>query len=670
MFPPHQRRTVQASDLFQLKFIRGAELSPDGRHVVYAVSWVDSATEEEYIQLWLATLEHDEVLPLTHGRWKDMSPRWSPDGKLIAFISTRSDKPQVYLMPAQGGEARMLTTMIQGVGGGLNWAHSGKYLAFAARPSREPRDPTKPYRIDRHIYRFDGLGYLDDAAQDIYVISVDGGEPVRLTDDGWMHTAPQWSPDDREILYHAALPPNRYDQRSLFPGLWVVNVETRQNREIIGVWGRALAATWLPNSTQIAFVGAPHTPGFPLSLKNDLWIVNAQDGAGVEPECRTEGLLSGVGSYLQPDMPVSSLMATTIHPTNDGQSAYIHCQRGGALHIYRISLTGAELHEPVLAGDRACIMLDLSPDNGVLLYAVSTLNEPVDLFISEKGGGIERHLTNLNEGLLNQLQNPTVEHLQFSSPDGVAQEGWFMRPPIGDAPYPTILYIHGGPYGAFGHIYSFDFQILAGAGYGVLFTNFRGSGGYGSDFASAITGDWGRVGYTDQMAAVDHAIAQGLADPDRLGVCGLSYGGSATCWIVGHTDRFKAAVSENASTNWFGKYGVSDVAIWYTVEEFGFQPWENPSVYLQRSPISYAHNCRTPMLMIVGEMDLRCPASESEQFYAVLKANDCTAEMLRLPGSSHLGSIEGAPIIRRAQNEALLGWFKRHNPITLLEEGQ
>ncbi len=235
-----------------------------------------------------------------------------------------------------------------------------------------------------------------------------------------------------------------------------------------------------------------------------------------------------------------------------------------------------------------------------------------------------------------------------------------MKPCIGEPPYPTILYIHGGPHSGFGHIFSFDFQMLAGAGYAVLFINQRGSTGYGDEFSTRIIGDWGNLDYKDLMAGVDLAIARGIADPDRLGCCGLSGGGNLTCWIVGQTDRFKAAVPENPVTNWVSMYGVGDIGPWFTPAEMGGLPHEIPEVYRRSSPITYAHRCTTPTLLIQGEHDYRCPAEQAEQFYAVLKAGGCLVEMVRLPTSPHAGSIHGRPMVRRVQNEVLLDWMNRY----------
>jgi len=282
------------------------------------------------------------------------------------------------------------------------------------------------------------------------------------------------------------------------------------------------------------------------------------------------------------------------------------------------------------------------------------------LCVAALDGSRERQLTHLNARLLRCRDLPAVQHLQFAGADGTPVEGWVLVPPTGEPPYPTILYIHGGPHSGFGHIFSFDFQMLAGAGYAVIFANQRGSTGYGDAFATAIIGDWGNLDYTDLMAAVDEAIARGIADPERLGVCGLSGGGNLSCWIVGHTDRFKATVPENPVTNWISFYGVSDIGPWFAPAELGGKPHEIPEVYLRCSPTTYAHRCTTPTLLIQGEHDFRCPTEQSEQFYNVLKVNGCTVEMLRLPASAHGASLRGDLAVRRAQNEALLDWMNRY----------
>ncbi|MBT9139734.1 MAG: Dipeptidyl-peptidase 5 [Dehalococcoidia bacterium] len=642
-----QRQMVEPADLFRFMFLQDARLSPNGNTVAYVVSHVDAEKEEEYAAIWLLSLETGESRRLTAGLARDTNPQWSPDGKQIAFLSTRGDKPQIYLIPVDGGEARALTAMKQGVGGGPAWSPSGKQIAFTACPAAEPPDPQKPYRVTRHIYRFDAVGYLDSVVQDIYVIPAEGGEPKQLTHDDCQNGMPLWSPDGQEILFTAAMFP---DSHRVYPALRIVNL-AGDVRDLVKDWGYAISAAWTPDGQRVVFVGSPF--GRPIGSQNDLWVIDRQGG---EPECRTAGLTFQVGGGLQADMPVYRAFPNILVSRN-GQAAYVQVQEGGMVSIYRIALNEPESWSPVMTGERTCIPLDM--DDKHLLFAVSTLDAPPELFIATVAGSNERRLTRLNADLLAEYVLPTVEHLSFSGDDGVPVEGWVMKPCIGEPPYPTILYIHGGPHSGFGHIFSFDFQMLAGAGYAVLFINQRGSTGYGDEFSTRIIGDWGNLDYKDLMAGVDFAIAEGIADPHRLGCCGLSGGGNLTCWIVGQTNRFKAAVPENPVTNWVSMYGVGDVGPWFAPAEMGGLPHEIPEVYRRCSPITYAHRCTTPTLLVQGEDDYRCPAEQAEQFYAVLKASGCIVEMVRLP-ASHAGSIHGRPIVRRVQNEVLLDWMNHY----------
>lgn len=646
MASPTSGRTVGLADLFRLGILQSARLSPDSRSVVFAVATVD-AEEVEHVALWLLSLETGATRQLTTGSGRDTSPEWSPDGHQIAFSSTRSGKAQVYLIAVDGGEARAVTTLDHGIGGGPLWSPDGSQLAFTA-PASPPPDLDKPYRFARHVYRFDSMGYLDGTVHSLYVVAADGGEPQRLTNDDQHNSALAWSPDGAEILILSTMRPDSHDS---YTGYLRSVTLAGEVRELTGDWGSASAAEWTPDSKQVVFYGSPN--GLPIGSKNDVWVLNRAGGA---PECRTAELKFQSGGDLEDDMALAR--SSRLLVARDGRSVYAHVQVGGTVQIYRVGLAGPEECAVVVGGERCCFPFGLSDQQ--LLFSASTLTSPIDLYVTDLASGEERQITQLNAALLAEWSPVSVEPLQFSGSDGVPLEGWLMRPPGGTAPYPTVLYIHGGPHGAFGHTFSFDFHMLAGAGYAVLFVNQRGSTGYGDAFATSIIGDWGNLDYHDLMAGVDAAIAAGLADPERLGVCGLSGGGNLSCWVVGQTGRFKAAVPENPVTNWVSFYGVSDIGAWFAVEEMGGRPHEIPEVYRRCSPITYAHRCTTPTLLIQGEADYRCPAEQSEQFYTTLKASGCTVEMLRFPGGAHAASIFGPPIIRRAHNEALLGWMNRY----------
>ncbi|AFZ69449.1 S9 family peptidase [Deinococcus peraridilitoris] len=641
-------------DLFDLQFIQGAQLSPDGQQVIYALSSVqrdqdcpaDLHQACQRVNLWLLSVATHEARPLTHGSHRNWAARWAPDGRCIAFLSDRTGKPQLHLIAPDGGEARALTRLPEGVSSPPAWSPDGQQLAFIAR-STTPQDPEKPYRVTQNTYRFDELGNLQDQCHDVHVISTEGGEARKLTEHR-LCSSPGWSADGQQILFvsrfeHDILSADQADLRSVSL--------SGEERAVLDGWGSVQTAAFTRDGHSVAFVGTPK--GRLIGSKSDLWIIPL---AGGHPECRTGSLHLGLHGNLQPDMPamLDNPPELQLHP--DGHLAYWGVQDGGSIHPYEIALSGPEHCTPVVAGERACWPLSVSDE--FLLLCTSTLHCPTDLSILQLDNARETPLTHLNHDLLGARAQPEVVHLGFPAVDGTPLEGWLLTPPGGSAPHPTVLYIHGGPHSAFGHIFSFDFQMLTGAGYAVLIINQRGSTGYGDAFSTRIIGDWGNLDYQDLMSGVDFAIAQGHTDAQQLGCCGLSGGGNLSCWIVGQTTRFKAAVPENPVTNWTSFFGVSDIP-WFAVRQMGGLPHEIPEVYHKSSPLTYAHRCTTPTLLIQGEEDRRCPPEQSEQFYTALKAVGCPVEMVRLPKSAHAGSLKGPLWVRQAQNEALLGWMQR-----------
>ena len=644
-----QARTLQKEDLFALHFLNGATLAPDGALAIAYANKIDADADKQYSTLYLIDCATGEQRQMTNGLAVDSGARWLPAGDAVVFVSDRDGAPQLYLLPVVGGEARQLTRFQRGVGGSFAPAPDGSQIAFCAKADAEAPDlSAEPYRVDRTVYRFDAIGYLDDEVQDIYLLDIASGEVRQLTADRTNNSNPRWSPDGKTILYDAAM---RADAaRAMTPDLKSVDLDGAQTTVLAG-WGQLAKASFTPDGARIVFQGRPDD-GAPIGSKSDVYVLDLAAGS---LECRTPSLDIGVGGRLSLDMPVSGLSAANILVAADGKSAYVSAQRGGSEHILRVALAGDEAWEAVTDGDCAIFPLDLR--GGRLLYARTSVNAPPELELLPLPGGASQVLTSLNQAQLAALQLPQTEHLRWRSRDGEDVEGWFMKPPAGEAPYPTILYIHGGPHAAYGYGFHFDFQMLAGAGYGVLFLNHRASTGYGDGFSTAIKGDWGNLDYQDLMTGVDYAIERGLADEQRLGVCGTSGGGNLTCWIISHTDRFKAAIPQNPVTNWRSFYGTSDIGIYFAVEQLGGHPQEIPEVYERCSPISYAHRCVTPTLLVQSELDWRCPAEQSEQFYSVLKANGCRVEMLRQPGGAHGASINGAINLRRAHNDAMLEWF-------------
>ena len=646
-------KTMTPEDLFAMEFVQSATFSPDGKHVLYDVAHVDTDVDKEFSTLWLHELESGKSKRLTTGKVMDGSGCFSAESSRIAFLSQRTDKPQLFTMPVDGGESEQLTDLKQGVGSGPVWSPDGGKIAFTAPPTfegDEPIDLTKDvYRVTRNVYRFDAKGYLDQTVQAVYVVDVADGTVMQLTHDDNDYSGLRWSPDGTQLLALSLMRPDTFS--AIRAHITLIDLDGNltsltADETSVGV------AEWSSDGNKVIYVGGP--TGQLIGSKNDLWVLDIATG---ERENRTPSLKVGVGGGLSLWMP-SRVMGNAFVGISAENQAYVRVQEGGNLHVYRVALSGDEQWEPVITGDRSCTILDIN--NQKLLLAVTDMNTPPNLYTAQIDGSNETQLTELNADFLAERAWPKTDHLLFEGKDGVEVEGWYMHPTVGEAPYPTILYIHGGPHAAYGRGFGFNFQVLAGQGYGVLFINHRASTGYGNDFSTAIKGDWGNLDYTDLMAGVDRAIELGLADADKLGCCGTSGGGNLSTWIVGQTDRFKAAVPQNPVTNWQSFYGVSDIGVWFSVEQLGGHPHEIPEIYAVCSPITYAHRCTTPTLLVQSEHDWRCPAEQSEQFYTVLKANGCTAEMLRQPGGSHGASIRGAINLRREHLLAQIDWFDRY----------
>ncbi len=636
------KRTFGPDDARRLVFIRDAGFVGKGRLGFYTVAEIDDELRETR-SVWVFDRDGSSRRRVGECLGDVASASPSPDGATVAVLADVNGGRQICLVPLDGGEVRVLTGLPQGVTGSPVWSPDGCWIAFTTGPS-DQRDPSLPYRVDRATYRLERAGYLDDVVQDIYLVAVGTGVVRRLTRDRCMNSEPRWSPDGRSICYLVSCHPDRIWNQ--LPELHVLTVATGESRVLLGEWGGVFRAEWCPDGERIAFIGLSADRGYLLPEKWDLWTVSA---AGGEPECRTGNLLPGVRVGIQADSISFDFAGTRICPHDD--AAYVNGQVGGDVVIYRVGLSGAESVERVVVGDESAYLLDVD-QAGSVLYAATSFVRPPDLMLDAE------RITALNDDLLSGVVRADVQAFEVVADDGLRTEAWALTPPGENGPWPTVLYIHGGPYAAFGSTYMIDFQLLVGAGFAVVFHNFRGSHGYGSAFSQQMVGVWGPAGAQDHHATLDEAIRRGIADPDHLGVCGYSHGGFATCWLVGTSSRFRAAVAENPVTSWASAFSTTDLESWIELD-IGGTPHDIPDAYHELSPLTYAQNCETPLLFVVGEADLRCPPAESEQYYRVLKRNGIPAEMLRLPGSDHLGTWHGPVSARIAQNEALVEWFTR-----------
>lgn len=638
-----RKRPFTGEDARRLRFVRRAGFVGDGRHLFYTTVAIEGGEERE--RLWLFDIETAATVQIAQALRGLRAPAPSPDGSSIAVLAELDDRRQLFLVPIGGGQARRLTTMAQGVAGGPVWSPDGHSIAFAAA-SGAGRDRSLPHWVDRTTFRFDGLGDVEKAVTDLFVVDVRAGTVTQITDDRCMNTDPAWSPDGQWVSYLVSFRPD--EVWDFLPELHVVCLETNERHPVVDEWGGVFRAEWCSDGDRIAFIGAPRGDGFFTMGNIDLWTIGASEG---QPECHTADLRAGAGmSLIQTDLPVDAeLAAPSLRVT--GQDAYIHGRERGELVVYRAPLDRPDGVQPIVKREGSAFLADFDPDRGALYHATSFVDPP-ELMLGS------RRVTALNDGLRSGVAQPEVRALTVTAPDGLRSDAWALTPG-GPGPWPSILCIHGGPYYAYGSAYVIDFHLLVGAGFAVVLNNFRGSSGYGPEFSRSLAGEWGRRGSIDHLAAIDEAVAAGVADPDRIGVWGISHGGFATCWLLGTTKRFKAGVAENPLTNFASSFYTTDTNSWIS-EEFPGTPEDVPLTYRERSPLAYAANCTTPLLFIVGESDLRCPPAESEQYFRVLKSNDVPTEMLRLPNSAHNGSATGPVAARLAQNAALVEWFARY----------
>lgn len=630
-------------NLFDLAFLRGACLSPDGRHVAYGVSRTD---DQERFEVIVADLGGGVSCRLDFPG-NASAPCWSPDGSSISFSG--DERLHLAAFPSLRISAP-LTPPHLAVRGLPSWSPDGSRLAVTLL---ERLAVGSVRRIAGKVFRADGLGFLDELHQGLYEVDVRTRDLKCLARAGRYCSQPEWSSCGRRILFLAcdeAIPFATYSQRLLTLDIASGAIETA-----LGEGWYVECARWMPDGERIAISGAP-LGKLPVPIAS-LWVVNRRGG---QADLRTPRLCGNIGLRINHDMPARELTGRNPFVVTDERNAYATVQRGGHGEIWRIALQGDIASEKVLGGDeQSHFVLDVHRQSSRMLFATTGLLRPPDLHVATLGGAQQVCLTQLNAGMLARWPEMQIAPFRVQSSDGLTIDAWFLSRVDRQPPLPTVLFIHAGPFAATGQAFRYDFHLLAAHGFGVVFANFRGSAGYGEAFAEAIVSDWGGRGFPDHMATIDEAIARGYADPDRIGVWGPSHGGFATCWIVGHTRRFKAAVAEAAITDFASLYYTTDAPAVFA-RDLGGTPREILEVYRRRSPLTYAHQCSTPTLLIHGEEDLRCPIAQAEAFHRALLEAGCITELVRIPYCSHSGDSLGPLSVRAAQNEVLLGWFQRY----------
>ena len=646
---------LELLDVFDLEYVSDPQISPDGNRILYVRNFKDVMTDRNFSNLWIVNFDGSMHRPLTTGNQADFSPRWSGDGKKIVYKSDRDGKVQVYLKWLDSGAEAKLTNTPQSAGN-LVWSPDDRFLAFTMFVPQMKQSPVKlppkpegakwndpPKYIDRLNYRADGRGYLKEGYTQLFILSVDGGTPRQITSGHFDYGTPVWAKDGRSLIFSANLREDaEYEPRNT--EIHRVLIADGSIETLTGRKGPDFDPRISPTGNKIAYLGFDDRyQGYQLT---DLYVMEP-DGSG------NKLISSGFDRDVQ-----------NIQWSKDGKGLYFQYDDEGDTKLAWISLSGKV---SVLASGIGGLSLGRPYSGGTFTIANTgryaftqgATDHPADLGVGEKGSS--RRLTQLNEDLFGYKKLGKVEEIWYeSSYDQSKVQGWIVKPPDFDPSkkYPLILEIHGGPFANYGPWFSVEVQLYAARGYVVLYTNPRGSTSYGEAFGNAIHHSYPGHDYDDLMSGVDALIAKGYIDENNLFVTGGSGGGVLTSWIVGKTDRFRAAVVAKPVINWYSFVLYADGPAFFYKYWFPGLPWEDPQNYLDRSPISLVGNVKTPTMLLTGEEDYRTPIAESEQYYAALKLQKVESALVRIPGASH--GIAARPSNLIGKVAAILSWFEKY----------
>ena len=646
-------------DLALFRWVDHVRLSPEADRLAYQVGWADPLARRNRGRVVVAGVEPGApAWELGEGR-RDHSPEWSPDGAQIAYLGRRGPRDQLFVCPAGGGPARQLTSIQDGVLA-VRWAPDGGSLAFVARVVGDPEaaveDPRPPEgeeqarrapvaRVVRRLdYKRDGVGFTDGRYAHLFVVPAAGGEALQLTSGAWGVDGFDWAPDGEKLVVVGDAEPDADLRRA--SRVYLVDLEG--GRRAVAQGPQMTAPAWSPQGDLIAYVAPAVDDG---GRHERVWVVAPGGG---EPRCLTATLDRSAAGSVVTDMRAGS--GARLGWSTGGDRVFFLAGGPGLVELCSVDLAGRV--EVELAGERRALY-DFDVRAGTVAACVSDPASPGEVVVARDGE--ERRLTDANPWLRERFVALPERHV-FTAGDGRRVEGWLLRPPGFEAgrKHPLVMQVHGGPHSQFGWTFFHEFQVLAGLGFLVFYVNPRGSDGYGEDFRRAVVRDWGGRDYEDLMAALDQLIERtGFVDEARMGVAGGSYGGFMTNWIVGHTDRFAAAVAMRSLTNLVSEYAQHDIVLWGQLE-LGPPPWPELEELWRRSPIRYVRDIRTPLLLLHGEMDLRCAVSQAEELFGALRLLGREVEMVRFPGESHDLSRGGRPDRRVERLRRIAEWFRRH----------
>lgn len=642
-------------DLFGLSVAADPQISPDGRRIAYVRRTNDIMTDSAVSSIWLIDVASGEEIPLVTGEGTHVSPRWSPDGTRLAYISTESGGgPELHVRWMESGASANVTALAEAPQS-LAWSPDGAQLAYSTRvPDTAPtlgEAPQKPEGaewgkplqvIDKVTYRFDGSGYAKPGTTQFFVVSATGGGPRQLThgeyDNGG---AIEWSPDSRTIYYSANRRPD-WEIETLESEIYALDVASGTISALTARKGPDFGPQVSPDGKRIAYLGFDDLGN--AFDQTGLYVMNA-DGSGAR--------------RLAIDFDRGF---DAIEWTRAG--LFASYEDDGAHRVARIGLDGSVTPLPPRLGSTYYALPYTGgewsvSEGGAIAFTTASSLRPPDIGVTTRRG--TRQLTALNETWLSAKALGETREIVAYAPDGVRIPAWITLPPgyeDGDR-VPTILEMHGGPYAAYGPEFSVDYQLYGAAGYAVVFSNPGGSTGYGEAFADRIEDNYPISNFDELMAVVDAAIAAGYADPENLFATGGSGGGVLTSWLVGKTDRFRAAATHKPVINWVSQSLMADGTPFFGRYWLGALPWEDPEHYWERSPLSLVGNVTTPTLVLVGAEDYRTPRSEAEQYYGALKLAGVDTMLVITPDSSH-NNLTQSPSQQAARTNAVIAWFDKY----------
>ncbi|OAT83110.1 peptidase [Bacillus sp. MKU004] len=650
---------INIKDLYQIKALSDPRLSPDGKAVVFVQTVMDEEKDDYLSCLFCLEPGTGKTAQWTFGKEKVSSPRWSPDGGRIAFISNRTGNPELYVMNRNGGEAEQVTTAGRGISNPV-WSPCGTKIACVIRLEKgeslhgdheEKEDKIKPFVASSMKYKSDDRGFHDDRYAQIVLIDLAQNEMKRLTDDEHDYALHTWHGSN--IAYSADFEENK--DFSFTSALYLFDLKSKTSRRVSEEEGYYGGASFSPDGRYLAYIG--HNREYENATQNKIHLYNMESGISLS---LIEAMDLPVGDYLNSDSIQGSSQSGIVWSKDNESFYFIASDRGNTI-LYYAHIEGA-VYPALFEEEQHIYGFDFHSEGQKAVLAMSKPEQPGELYTLHVPTGKIEKMTDVNAGWLNGRQLSSPEMFMIDGGDGLPLQGWIMKPvnfSEGNK-YPLIVEIHGGPHTMYGNTFFHELQLLAGSGYGVLYINPRGSHGYGQAFVDAVRGDYGGGDYRDIMAAVDYVLEEyKWIDDSRLGVTGGSYGGFMTNWIISHSDRFKAAVTQRSISNWISFYGVSDIGYYFSEWQMKCELHDIETLW-KHSPLAYVKNIHTPLLILHSEKDYRCPIEQAEQLYIALKRDGKQSRFVRFPESNHNLSRTGRPSLREARLQEIIDWFDRY----------